>query len=84
MKNDNAVIWVIAGVLIFFFVFGGFGTMGFNGCGIGGMMNWMFGAGFGFMWLFGMMLWILVMVALVLFIMWLVRQLQSPGRNKKW
>ena len=81
MKNDNAVIWVIAGVLIFFFVFGGFGTMGFNGCGIGGMMNWMFGTGFGF-GIFGFIIPLLIVIALVLLIVWLVKKLQIPAKRK--
>ena len=37
---------------------------------------------FGFMWLFGMIFWLLVLVALILLIVWLVRQLQMPRRRK--
>jgi len=43
------------------------------------MMNWMFGAGFGFMWIFMLIIPILVVIALILFIIWLVKQLQNPG-----
>ncbi len=84
MKNkesNNAVIWTVVGVFVLFLLLGGFGMMGFVNYGMGGMMNWMFGAGFGFMWIFGMMIWILVIIALILFIMWLIKQLQSPRRR---
>jgi len=45
----------------------------------------MMGAGFGFMWLFGFIFWLLFIIALVLFIIWLMRQLQlqEPQRGKR-
>lgn len=55
--------------------------MGYNNYGMGGMMNWM-GGGYGTMWIFGSIIWILVIIALVLFIMWLIKQLQNTGKKK--
>jgi len=72
MKNENMLMWVL-GLVVVFFLFGGFGMMGFGGTyGYGGMMS-----GFGSMWLFGWLFMTLITVALVLFIVWLVRQLQK-------
>jgi uncharacterized membrane protein len=34
------------------------------------------------MWFFGTIIWILVVVALVLLILWLIKQLQEPKRKK--
>jgi len=34
------------------------------------------------MWFFGTIIWILVVVALVLLIIWLIKQLQEPRRKK--
>src|SRR3989344_2543768 len=81
MKNDNTLI-IIVTVILAQFLFNGFGMMGFGGYGMGGMMNWMYGTGFGFMWIFGMIIWIFIVIALVLFIMWLIRQLQTPRRKR--
>jgi uncharacterized membrane protein len=44
--------------------------------------GYMMGPYYGGMWLFGYITWILVIVALVLFIIWLVRQLQNPKGKK--
>ena len=46
------------------------------GYGYGGMMG-NFGYGFGVMWLFGSLFMVLILIALVLFIFWLVKQLQN-------
>ncbi len=52
--------------------------VGDAGCGFGGMGSMMSGAyGFGGMWLFGWVFSILVLVALVLLIAWLIKQLQK-------
>jgi len=81
MKNDNNLITLIIVIAAVILLFGGFGMMGFGNYGsYGGMMgNW--GYGFGGMWIFGWLFMVLVSVALVLFIIWMVKQLQS---NKKW
>jgi len=72
MDNKNILIWVL-GLVVVLFLFGGFGMMGYGGTyGYGGMMS-----GFGSMWLFGWLFMTLITVALVLFIVWLVRQLQK-------
>ncbi|NCO17857.1 hypothetical protein COT60_01065 [Candidatus Pacearchaeota archaeon CG09_land_8_20_14_0_10_30_9] len=76
MKNKEIVI---IAVFLAIFLFSGFEMMGFNNYG---MMNWMFGSGFSFMWIFMSTIWILVIVALVLFIVWLIRQLENLGKKK--
>ena len=45
------------------------------------MMQWMFGTSFSFMWLFGWVFMILVIVTLILFIVWLIKQIQKPIEN---
>ncbi len=69
-KQDNTLTWVIIAVLAVL-LFGGFGMMGFP---FGGMM---YGYGFSGMWIFGWLVMVLILVALVLFILWLVKQLQQ-------
>jgi hypothetical protein len=71
MKNE-AWIFVVVLVIVLFFILSGLGYGGY-----GGMMGMMYG-GFGsglmiFGWLYG----ILVIVALVLLIVWLFRQVQK-------
>ena len=75
MSDENNWIIVLA-VLIAVLLFGGFGMMGFGGIGYGmyGMMSWLYG-GFGFMWVFGFILMSLFIIALVLLILWLIKQL---------
>lgn len=78
MKNENNMaVWVVVIVLIIFLIFGGFGMMGFGNYRYG-MMNRFYPSGFGFMWISMSFIWILVIIALVLLIAWLVRQLQMP------
>lgn len=71
MKNETLIL-VIVIVAVFFFVFSGFGYGGY-----GGMMGMMYGAYGGGMMLFGWLFGILILVALVLFIVWLVQQIQK-------
>lgn len=66
MKNNETIMWIVIAVIIVLF-FSGFGMMGFP---FGSMM---YGYGFGFGWLF----MILIAVALVLFIVWLIKELQK-------
>ncbi|PIO07347.1 hypothetical protein COU59_03405 [Candidatus Pacearchaeota archaeon CG10_big_fil_rev_8_21_14_0_10_34_12] len=68
-KQDNTLTWIIIAVLAVL-LFGGFGMMGFPFSGM------MYGYGFSGMWIFGWMFMILILVALVLFITWLIKQLQ--------
>lgn len=70
MKNNNDLTIIIVIVALFILFFSGFGMMGF-----GGMMG-MFNYGVGGMWIFN---WLSI-IALVLFIVWIIKQLQE---NKK-
>ena len=73
-KQDNTLAWIIIAALIIF-LFGGFGMTGF---GYGGMMG---NYGFSGMWIFGWLFMALIFVALILFIVWLIKQLQNPQRR---
>ena len=70
MEDNNLLIGIIIAVVIFL-VFGMFG--------FGGMMG---NFGFGSMWIFGFLFMTLILVALILFILWLVKQLQEDNRKK--
>jgi uncharacterized membrane protein len=48
----------------------------------GGMMSGFNSSGFGFMWIFGWLFMALILIALILFIFWLVSQLQEGGKRK--
>jgi len=69
MTENNTWIIVIIAIAILFFLFSGFGMGGF-----GGMMgNYSFSG----MWIFGFLFMALILVALILFIVWLIKQLQD-------
>lgn len=74
-KNEELVTVLIILVAILF-LFGGAGMMGY-----GGMMG---GLSYGFsgMLLFGWLFMVLLLVALVLFILWLAKQLGKKNGNK--
>ena len=74
MENNNLLIGIVIAVAIFL-VFGMFGFGGMMGGGYGMMGN--LGYGLGGMWIFGYLFMILILVALVLFILWLIKQLQK-------
>ena len=76
MKNDNTALIVVV-VVLAIFLFSGFGMMGFGNYG---MMSGFYG-GFGSMWLFGWIFMSLTLVALVLFILWLIKQLNLEGKR---
>jgi len=78
-KNETLILFILAIVLIF--IFSGFGMMGFSGYGMGGMMQWMFGTGFGFMGIFMLIIPVLIIILFILAILWLVKQLQTPNRK---
>jgi len=79
MENNNLLIGIAIAVAIFL-LFGMFGFGGMMG-GYGGMMgNW--GYGFGGMWIFGFLFMALILIALVLFILWLAKQLQNDSRKR--
>jgi len=77
MENNNLLIGIVIAVAIFL-VFGMFGFGGMMGGGYGMMGN--LGYGFGGMWIFGSLFMILILVALVLFILWLIKQLQDDKK----
>ena len=74
--NNNLLIWIIITVAVFLLL----GMFGFGGMmgGYGMMGN--FGYGFGGMWIFGFLFMTIILVALVLFILWLVKQLQEDKK----
>ena len=80
MKDSETIRWILIAIAVIVF-FSGFGMMRFGSYGYGGMMNLMYGSYGSGMMFFGWIYGILVLVALVLFIMWLVRQLESPRRR---
>ncbi|MEK6875365.1 MAG: hypothetical protein AABX30_01645 [Nanoarchaeota archaeon] len=73
-NNNNLLIGIIIAVAIFLLL-GMFGFGGMIGGGYGMMGN--LGYGFGGMWIFGFLFMTLILVALVLFILWLIKQLQE-------
>ena len=80
MKDSETIRWILIAIAVIVF-FSGFGMMRFGSYGYGGMMSLMYGSYGSGMMFFGWIYGILVLVALVLFIMWLVRQLESPRRR---
>ena len=77
-KEIVVIVAVIALVIILLGSFGGFGMMGYGyGCP---MCSFFWGGGFGFMWIFMVIIWALVIIALVLGIVWLLQQIDH---NKK-
>lgn len=81
--NKNESNWVIAvGIVLVILLFGGFGFGMMGGYSGYGMMGSYWTGGFGFGWIFMILIWILVIIALVLGIMWLVRQLQQPQKRR--
>jgi uncharacterized membrane protein len=80
MKDNNQWIWIIVAVcavlLISFLGFAGMGGYGMMGGFYGNMMS-----GFG-MGLFGWLFMFLIIIALVLFIVWLIKQIQEPNRRR--
>ena len=79
MKEDNnLLIGIIITVAVFLF----FGMFGFGGM-VGNGYGMMGGFGFGGMWIFGFLFMTLTLVALVLFILWLVKQLQNDNSKRR-
>ena len=79
MKDSNNLL---IGILIAVVVFLVLGVSGFGGMmgGYGMMGNWSYG--FGGMLVFGWLFMILVIIALLLFIVWLVKQLQNTQSDR--
>ena len=72
--NNNLLIGIIISVAVFLLL-GMFGFGGMMGGNYGMMGNW--GYGFGGMWIFGFLFMALILVALILFILWLIKQSQE-------
>ena len=77
-NNNNLIIGIVIAVAVFLLL-GMFGFGGMMGGGYGIMGNW--GYGFGGMWIFGFLFMALILVALILFILWLVKQLQDDNKR---
>ena len=75
MKNNQTLTWIIIAVTALLFLSFAMGWGGYGGyggmMGYNNMMNW------GGMWIFGWFFMTLVVIALVLFIVWLVQQIQK-------
>ncbi len=82
MKTENLILTIVIAFLALFVISSLFsGMMGFGSYGyMGGIMG---NFGFGFMPFFGWLFMLLIFVALVLFIAWLVKQLQASQRDAK-
>ena len=79
MKDDNnLLIGIIIAVVVFLF----FGMFGFGGM-MGNSYGMMGGFGFGGMWIFGFLFMTLILVALILFILWLIKQLQNDNSKRR-
>lgn len=83
MRNstDNTLTIVLI-IFLLIVLFGGFGMMGFGG--MGGMMR---GFGFnygnyGIMPIFGPIIMLLITIAVVLFIVWAIKQISYEERRK--
>ena len=76
--NNNLIIGIVIAVAVFLLL----GMFGFGGMmpGYGMMGNW--GYGFGAMWIFGFLFMALILIALVLFIFRLIKQLQHNNRKR--
>ena len=76
--NNNLLIGIVIAVAIFLV----FGMFGFGGMMPGYGMMGNLGYGFGAMWIFGFLFMALILIALVLFILWLAKQLQNNNRKR--
>ncbi|MFH1325373.1 MAG: hypothetical protein ABIH49_01210 [archaeon] len=80
MKNNETIMWILIAIAVIV-VFSGFGAMRFGSYGYGGMRGMMYGGYGSGMMFFGWLYGILILVALVLFIVWLFKQIQNPKRK---
>ena len=77
-NNENWIIAVVVVLVVLLFGSFGFGMMGsYRDYGMMGA----YCGGYGYMGIFMMLIWALVIIALVLGIMWLIRQLQNPNQR---
>ena len=84
MAENNNTIWIVVSIVVLaFFLF----AMPFGGGrwgGFCGMMGNYYGANYGWSMMggFGWIFMLVILVALILFIVWLVKQLENPRRRK--
>ena len=76
MDNKNLLIWVLV-IVIALFLLSSFGFFGFGMPFYGGMMGMMYGTYGSGMMFFGWIFMTLITVALILFIMWMIKQIQK-------
>jgi len=81
MENNNDLLVGIIIAVAVFLLLGMFGFGGMMDGGYGMMGNWAYG--FGYMWIFGFLFMALILVALILFIIWLVKQLQGDNDKRR-
>ena len=74
MKDNEKTISIILIVFLALFLIGGFSSWGMMGSPFGGMMSGFYG---GYMLIFGWLIMILIPLALVLFIIWLIKQINK-------
>ncbi len=79
MKNNETITWILIAAAVIILLSNGFGMMGFGNYGYRGMMG---NYGFSGMWIFGWLFMTLIFVALVLLIVWLVKQLQKHNGRR--
>ena len=79
-KNNENLVWIVAVIALIVLLFGGIG-MGFGGYGgMGSMMYGSYGSG---MMLFGWLYGVFILIALILFIVWLVKQITKDNRGRR-
>jgi uncharacterized membrane protein len=86
MKNEEIIIVIVAVIFGLFILAGAFGgMMGYNYNSGYGMMSGFYGmmSPFGGMWFFGGLFMSLVVIALILFIFWLIKQIQKSEDKKR-
>ena len=81
MKDDNDLLIGIAVFITVFLFLGMFGFGGMVGCGYDAMGNW--GYSLDGTWIFWSLFKVLILVALLLFILWLIKQLQNDNNKRK-
>ena len=83
MERDNRLIWSVIAIVLFFLLF----VMPLNGSSWGGLCGMMGGYGYnygyGMMGGFGWIFMLLIIVALILFIIWIIQQVQDNNKKRK-
>ena len=75
--NYENLVWIVIAVVLGLFLLNWLFSFGY--WGYGGMMGMMYG--YGAFPIFGWLFMILIIVALILFIVWLVKELHEPRRR---